>query len=194
MDEVKVLVEGYAKKIKNGWIASSSAVLVKSNGKNIVVDPGCNKQKLMDALEKENLKTGDVDFVLLTHSHFDHTLLAGIFENAKVLDCEEIFDGDMQVSHSGTIPGTKLKIIQTPGHTDDHCSLLIKTEKGVCAIAGDVFWWQEGEKQEIDINKKDPAHPSNIKKLAKSRKLLLESADWIIPGHGKPFNTKRQSL
>jgi glyoxylase-like metal-dependent hydrolase (beta-lactamase superfamily II) len=190
MDEVKVLVEGYARRMKNGWAASSAAILVRSSGKTIIVDPGCNRQRLMGALKRERLRTGDIDFVFLTHSHFDHSMLAGIFENAKVIDCEEIFDGDMQVSHHGAIPGTGLKIIQTPGHTDDHCSLLANTEKGVCAIAGDVFWWEEGERQSIDIGKPDAAHPSDVKKLAKSRKMLLERADWVIPGHGGPFNTK----
>jgi glyoxylase-like metal-dependent hydrolase (beta-lactamase superfamily II) len=192
MDEVAVLAEGYARKTKNGWIANSTSVLVKSRGKIIIVDPGCRRQMLLDALKRENVKTGDVDFVLITHSHADHSMLMGIFGNAKVLDCDEIFDGDMQVSHGGAIPGTSLKIIQTPGHSEDHCSLLAKTEKGICAIAGDVFWWQEGEKQEINANRKDAAHPSDVKKLARSRKLLLERADWIIPGHGKPFRTKRR--
>jgi glyoxylase-like metal-dependent hydrolase (beta-lactamase superfamily II) len=192
MDEVKVLVEGYAKRIKNGWVASSTAILVRSSGKTIIVDPGCSRQRLMAALKREKMETGDVDFVLITHSHVDHTMLAGIFENAKVLDCEEIFDGDVQVSHRGTIPSTGLEIIKTPGHTDDHCSLLAKTEKGVCAIAGDVFWWEEGEEQSIDIGKLDAAHPSDMKKLAKNRKMLLERTDWIIPGHGKPFKTGRK--
>ena len=191
MDEVVVLVEGYARRIKNGWKASSASVLVRSNGKRIIIDPGCNRKKLTGALKRESLKTGDIDFVVLTHSHVDHAMLAGMFENAKVIDCEKIFKGDMQLPHRGIVPGTELKIIQTPGHTDDHCSLLAKTERGVCAIAGDVFWWEKGEKQIIDINKPDAAHPSSMKKLAKSRKALLEKADWIIPGHGKPFSTER---
>jgi len=55
-----------------------------------------------------------------------------------------------------------------------------------------VFWWQEGESQSISISKPDAAHPSDIKKLAKSRKMLLERADWIIPGHGRPFRTRRK--
>ena len=31
MTEIKVLIEGYAKEIKNGWVANSTAVLVRSN-------------------------------------------------------------------------------------------------------------------------------------------------------------------
>lgn len=79
MSEVKVLIEGYAREIPSGWIASSTLTLVKAGGKNIIVDPGCNPRKLILALENEGLKTRDIGFVLLTHSHTDHTLLAGIF-------------------------------------------------------------------------------------------------------------------
>ncbi|MBU1877039.1 MBL fold metallo-hydrolase, partial [Patescibacteria group bacterium] len=83
MAKVKVLIRGYAKKIENGWLASSTVTLVQSNDKNIIVDPGCNRKKLVEELLKENLKTTDIDFVFLTHFHTDHTLLTGIFENAK---------------------------------------------------------------------------------------------------------------
>lgn len=40
MAEVKILIEGYAKKTENGWLASSTVTLVRSNDKNIIVDPG----------------------------------------------------------------------------------------------------------------------------------------------------------
>jgi len=40
MAKVKVLIEGYAKKTKDGWLASSTATLIKDDDKNIIVDPG----------------------------------------------------------------------------------------------------------------------------------------------------------
>ena len=50
MSEIKILIEGYAKESENGWSANSSVVLVKSNGKNIIVDPGFDKEKLLGAM------------------------------------------------------------------------------------------------------------------------------------------------
>lgn len=194
MNKIKVLISGYAGQIENGWLASSTVTLVQSNGKNIIIDPGCNRNKLIEGLSKNNLKTADIDFVLLTHGHTDHTLLAGIFENAKVLNSEEIYDNDNQVEHNNIIQGTDLKIIQTPGHSPEHCSLVVPADEGIYVVAGDVFWWTDDEKQEIDIEKEDQAHPEevNIKKLIKSRKRILEIADYIIPGHGKIIkNTKK---
>lgn len=190
MSEVKVLIEGYAKKVKGGWIASSTVTLVKSNGKTIIVDPGCNRRRLMEALEKEHLKTSDVDYVMVTHNHADHYLLAGIFENAKILNWDEIYYDDLQLAHGNIVPGTDITIIRTPGHTPDHSSLIVPTSKGVCVVAGDLFWWVEGEKQKIQIKRKDQAHQADMKSLIASRKKILKIADFIIPGHGKMMENK----
>ncbi|MDP2908357.1 MAG: MBL fold metallo-hydrolase [Nanoarchaeota archaeon] len=192
MTEVKILIEGYAKPLKNGWLANSSVVFIKSNGKNTIADPGFDREKLFKALKKEKLKTSDIDFVFLTHGHTDHSLLAGIFENAKIIDELYVYQKDVITKHDGVIPDTDLKVIRTPGHMEEHCSLIVETEKGIYAVAGDVFWWSENEKQEIDINKpdNDPEH-MNIQKLIASRKKILELADYIIPGHGKMFKIEK---
>jgi|SRR5680860_262262 len=193
MTEIKVLIEGYAKEIKGGWKASSSVVLVRNRKKNMLIDTGCNRKKLIDALKKEKIQIEDIDFVILTHNHLDHTLLAGIFENAKVLTTEEMYKNDKQVEHSNNVPGTDLKIIQTPGHCNEHCSVVIPVGKETYVVAGDVFWWIDGEKQFVDVNQIDDAHANevNMKKLIQSRKKLLKIADYIIPGHGKIIRVKR---
>jgi len=179
MNEVKVLLEGHARKIKGGWIANSAAVLVRSNGKNIIVDPGCERKRLLDALKKEKLSAEDIDYVVLTHRHEDHALLAGIFRNAKV------------ITKGSSVPGTDVRLLPTPGHTADHISIAVPTSKGLCVIAGDVFWWMDGEKQAIDVNRKDPAHVFDMEKLVESRKKILEIADYVIPGHGKMFRVEK---
>ncbi len=203
MSEIKILIEGYAKEINGGWLASSTVTLVKSTArlcegsgvasKNIIIDPGCNREKLLAALDKENLKVEDIDFVLLTHNHLDHTLLAGIFPNARVLTSEEMYKNDNQVAHGNIIPDTDMKIIQTPGHCNEHCSLIAPAEKGIYVVAGDVFWYVDGETQTADIQKVDDAHSAevNMKNLIESRKKILEIADYIIPGHGKMFKVNK---
>jgi glyoxylase-like metal-dependent hydrolase (beta-lactamase superfamily II) len=189
--ELKVLIEGYAKQAKSGWVASSTTTLVKSNGKNIIVDPGCNRAKLLNSLKKKNLKAKDIDYIFLTHNHPDHVLLAGMFENAKVIDELYVYCGDVITKHGGVIPGTDLKIIRTPGHMEEHCSLVVPARQGTYVVAGDVFWWLENEKQEVNISRpdNDPEH-MDLQKLIASRKKILEIADWVIPGHGKMFRVK----
>lgn len=195
MSEVKVLIEGYAREIKKGWLASSTVTLVKSNNKNIIVDPGCNRSLLLKVLKENNLSVDDIDFVLLTHGHVDHALLAGIFEKAKIVTFENLmYDKDLQLEFDKNILGKETEIINTPGHCAEHISLIVNTSKGKHAIAGDVFWWAENEEQKVDVNKEDDAHPSetDMKKLKESRKKILEIADYIIPGHGKMFKVNKK--
>jgi glyoxylase-like metal-dependent hydrolase (beta-lactamase superfamily II) len=192
MSEIKILIEGYAKQTADGWIANSSVVLVRSNGKNIIADPGFDREKLLNALKREKLEITDIDFVFLTHGHVDHSLLAGIFAGAKIVDELYVYQKDAIIKHNGIVPGTDLEVVRTPGHMEEHCSLIVRTEKRVYAVAGDVFWWMDGEKEEIDINRpaSDPEH-MNIRKLVVSRKKILELADYVIPGHGKMFRVEK---
>lgn len=191
MTKVKVLIEGYAKQINNGWLASSTVTLIESNGKKIVIDPGCNKTKLLNELSKNNLTPSDIDFVLLTHNHTDHVLLTAIFEKAKVLNDTEIYDDDNQIEHGGVIPGTDLKIIGTPGHDQFHCAVVAEDENlGKVVVAGDVFWWRDDEEKKIDyeslLNHPDP-YVKNDQELLTSRRKILDIANYVIPGHGKMF-------
>ena len=76
-----------------------------------------------------------------------------------------------------------------------HCSLLVQDENlGKVAIAGDVFWWEDGQEQKIDevslIELKD-SYVKNKEDLINSRKKVLAFADYIIPGHGKPFKIEK---
>lgn len=197
MARVKVLVQGYDKKSSGySWQAIPTVTLVQDKGLNIIVDPGNNRELLLKELKKERLELGDIDYVLITHWHVDHFLLAGIFPEAKVLDGELIYVGDTAKKHKAVIPGTNLKIISTPGHDSSDCSLLVPSEKGLVAIVGDVFWWSVGQKQEIDkeslLNLEDK-YIKDQKALLKSRKKILEIADWIIPGHGKMFKNPRRT-
>jgi len=195
MAELKVLIEGYAKKLKKGWVASSTACLITTENKKIVTDPGCNRKKLIEALAKEGLTTDDIDYVFLSHCHPDHILLAGIFENAKFItfDTNLMYDKDLMLEFDKHALGKDIEIIETPGHVLEHLSLIINTPNGKIAVAGDVIWWVDGEKQVFDINQKDhsQAKGMDMDKLIESRKRILEIADYIIPGHGKMFKVKK---
>ena len=58
------------------WKVSSTVCLIISGDKKIITDPGCNRKALLEALNKENLSTSDIDFVFLSHRHPDHIMLA----------------------------------------------------------------------------------------------------------------------
>lgn len=192
MNKVKVLIEGFAYKNDNYKKVSPSVVLIETDTLKIIVDPGLNRKDLLDALEKEKLKTGQIDFVVLTHNHLDHSALVSAFEKAIILDDEQKYIQNGEISMQGeNILGQGVEIISTPGHDPFHCSVLIKTEDmGTVVVAGDTFWWRDGNEPEKDfeslINLKDP-FVKDEKALIESRKKILEIADYIIPGHGKMF-------
>ena len=190
MDKIKVLVEGYAREEKGQEFASSTATLIQSDNLNIIVDPGMNRKMLLEGLANEKLGVEDINVVILTHTHLDHSLLAGIFQNAQVFDNSDIYSFDGKIGgHEGVIPGTSIKIINTPGHDQFHCSVLVITEDlGRVAIAGDVFWWRDEEEQKIDrqslLDHEDP-YVKDETALKQSRLEILDMAGYIIPGHGK---------
>ncbi len=195
MTELKVLIEGYARKENSTEDASSTTTLIREGEINIIVDPGMNRDLLLKSLKKEKLSPDKINYVILTHYHLDHSLLTGIFENAKVLDDEGIYSFDGMIKkHDGKVPETNIEIIKTPGHDPFHCSILIETKEGKLIIAGDVFWWYDDEEQKTDkeslINREDP-YVRDKGALINSRKLVLEKADYIIPAHGKMFKVEK---
>jgi glyoxylase-like metal-dependent hydrolase (beta-lactamase superfamily II) len=196
MSTIKLLVKGYAKKVNNQEYASSGVTLIRDSGLNILVDTGMDRKKLMLALKKEKLMPDDINYVVITHTHLDHCLLAGIFTKSKIIDDNSIysFDGKI-VEHNKTIPKTKIKIISTPGHDQFHYGVLVETkEYGMVALTADLFWWPDNKKQLTDykslLNLNDQ-YLKDKKALVKSREKILKITNYIIPGHGDPFFFKK---
>lgn len=158
----------------------STITLVVDKGLNIIVDPGTLPHHgiLIGELKKRALSIDDINIVCITHSHVDHYRYVGLFTQAKVLDYWGWWVGDSWGSATGII-NDRIKIIETPGHTDDSITLLVKTSSGTIAICGDVFW-------DRDFPVDDP-YAADKELLAASRKKLLQTADFIIPGHGDVF-------
>lgn len=196
MTKVTVLIEGYARKTKRGWLASSSTTLIEDSGKKVIVDPGINRNLLLQKLRGQGLVPDDIDIVFITHYHPDHMLLASMFEKAMIVDGDTVYDKDDEVGYEGNVPGTGLEVILTPGHAHEHAALVVNRDNEKIVVAADVFWWNDQEKQQTDdiealINKKDP-FTKDWEALKESRRKVLQTADWIIPGHGKMFRNIRK--
>ena len=191
MNTVKVLIEGYAKVNPDGtWDATSTTTLIDTGKHKIIMDPGCHRQLLLEALAREGLEKGDIDTVFISHYHPDHCLLMGCFENATVFDSIQWQKGPIGGETKDTLPDTNIQIIKTPGHAPEHASPLVAASEGKVLGGADVFWWRAGEEQKIDISKHDD-FASDQKTLQLSRSLALKIADYIIPGHGKMFSVQK---
>lgn len=192
MNKIHVLVEGYAHEGENGtYVASPTAYLIEtSDGRKILVDPGANKQKLLDALESLQVKPEDMSFIYLTHYHPDHFLNLKLFPNLDVYDGDIHWSDDTEEFYQGNLGIDGIEILKTPGHSGEHTSLLVDTEEGKVCLAQDVFWWEDGKQKsdtEEDLLDLEDPYATDTEALKTSRKLVLEKADWIIPGHGKKF-------
>ncbi|MBU2545364.1 MBL fold metallo-hydrolase [Patescibacteria group bacterium] len=176
MAEVKVLIEGYTSDGSEEEKTCATVSLIKDGDLNIVVDPGVleNQQILIDALNKEGLGVNDIDIVFITHSHLDHYRNIGMFPMAKALEYYGLWEGNICEDWEEQFTDD-IRIIKTPGHNYDGLTLLVKTNEGIVAICGDVFWKES-------LPKDDP-YASDKEELEKSRKKVLELADYIIPGH-----------
>ena len=123
-------------------------------------------RKLTDQLKDLGLTPADIEYVSVSHSHFDHIGNAGLFAASTwIVDADErahafrpqarasarefaaysaletaktvLIEGD--ASHDVFGDGS-VSIVQTPGHTPGHTVLLVRLRKaGVVILTGDMW-------------------------------------------------------
>jgi glyoxylase-like metal-dependent hydrolase (beta-lactamase superfamily II) len=178
----------------------STVTLIKSN-KNIVVDTGSfrDQDRIISSLKDHNLTPEDINIVILTHLHLDHTVNTHLFKNAQIM-CKfrgGDYPGQMHTPSKGNLQRADLSdgneiaenvfIMHTPGHTDDMISVRVNTDKGSVVIAGDAI----PGKEYMNIEKQPNPVLMDVEEFNKSRKKILEVADYIVPGHGDIFKVEK---
>jgi len=185
--EVKILIEGYTGVDNlNGQERTQPTIsLVKDKDIVMIVDPGVlpSQKVLIEKLSKEGLSLEDINYVFITHSHLDHYRNVGMFANAKVIEYFGIWDKNKVKDRIENLT-ENIRILMTPGHDYTSLTLFANTKQGVIAICGDVFWQED--KPEVDLYAQD------LTKLNQSRQMVLEVANFIIPGHGAMYKVKER--
>ncbi|MEM8864449.1 MAG: MBL fold metallo-hydrolase [Planctomycetota bacterium] len=195
---VHVITEGYVQPIEGKEFVpgkvddgerkvAGTVVLVKAVGATIVADPGmvADRNLILDGLAQHGVTPADVTHVFISHHHPDHTVNIGMFPKAKTIDFIGEYENDVWRDHPNPAtlaPG--VRVLRTPGHTNEDASLLVETDEGVYALTH--VWWNEQMQPEVDPLAEAP------ETLIKSRQLILDVADWIIPGHGRKFANPRK--
>jgi glyoxylase-like metal-dependent hydrolase (beta-lactamase superfamily II) len=108
-------------------------------GRSIVVDPGPLHDEHLDAVAEV---AGQVEAVVVTHHHIDHTEAARSF--AERMGCgvrgldpqqcwrsEPLSDGEVL-----SVDGLEVEVVTTPGHTSDSVSLLLGADRAL--LTGDM--------------------------------------------------------
>ncbi|MFY4775134.1 N-acyl homoserine lactonase family protein [Metabacillus sp. RGM 3146] len=201
------------------WIPMWATAL-SEGGYNVLIDTGIHDLKWVednigpcrqqfDETIVEALKRGvgwspeDVDIVINTHLHYDHSGNNKVFKNARFvvqkkeweaaqnpIPCQdsiyfkELFDAkavnyfnlSFVDGEEEIVPG--IKVFLTPGHSEGHQSVLVNTEEGILCVAGDVSNLLENIYENV---------PAGIltctKEIYGSMEEVRKRAEFILPGH-----------
>jgi glyoxylase-like metal-dependent hydrolase (beta-lactamase superfamily II) len=195
---LSVIVEGYAREASNNVsVASSSTILLQYKNGNYLIDPGCNPEKLQEALALKSLTTTDITAIFLTHYHLDHVLNIRLFPRIPLYDGAMLWQDDLEIPHHDSWLFPEFQMIYTPGHAFEEYSLLVDTENlGLVSISQDIFWWADGTQNDATVDlllaTEDPFAYDQAKLQESRRKILNSGAQWIIPGHGVIFKNPLQ--
>lgn len=180
------------------------------NRNYLLVDENSNKAVLIDASETPDdvIKTIDdanvkVEYILLTHGHFDHVLgvnklkektgakvlvhESDAFMLSKINEVMSLFgmgpyevpkyDGTFKDGDVIKIGDKEIKIIHTPGHTEGCVSFLVDGK----LFSGDTLFRESVGRTDLP--------GGSLKKLSDSVKNVLFKLDdetEVYPGHGEP--------
>ena len=162
-------------------------------------------------MKAQGLETDDIDIVILTHMHWDHCQNTDLFTNARVLVNPTEIDyarspnkwdlavaagmADMMrnmkvesVSEGDTIV-EGVSIIETPGHTKGHMSILVEINGENVIIAGDALPESGSIARGLPYNvfwDVSDAHESVEKMVAAS--------NVFYPGHDRPFRVEGDEI
>ena len=191
--KVKVLKPGYSQWIKPDKLRASGTITLVYGNINIIVDTGgpCDKLALLDVLAGEGLTPDDIMYVVCTHGHSDHIGNNNLFPEAIFIVSHDISQGDCYTLHDFNrepyFIDNDVEVIATPGHTKQDVSVIVRSNRGTDAIVGDLFECESDLEQE-DIWKNMSEFPEEQEA---NRKMILEIAEFIIPGHGSEFLTEK---
>jgi hydroxyacylglutathione hydrolase len=177
--------------------------IVREKGSDLalIVDPGDEAERLLDAIDALGIKT--VDAILVTHTHFDH--VGAVAPVAKATSapvyCPELetvvlanimdfvpwpgfgpfesYEADRTVAGGETLElvGLTIDVIFTPGHSPGHVTYALRNEDAL--FSGDVLF--QGSVGRVDLPGGD--WPT----LLKSIESLIDSypaETTVYPGHG----------
>ncbi|MBQ4569358.1 MAG: MBL fold metallo-hydrolase [Ruminococcus sp.] len=188
------------KVFKVGVLATNSYLITDSEtGKAAVIDPGFADKRLTAALEE--LEDGALEYILLTHGHFDHIGAVSEYAarfGAKVvisaLDAPFLSDNSLNLSgrlfrgiepmqadvtlndnDTVSLGSTTLRFILTPGHTcGSGCYV---SEEDRIIFSGDTLFYRS-------VGRTDFATSDPEAMLSSLHKLMSLQGDYrVLPGH-----------
>lgn len=181
---VDVLTAGYADER-----VASTVTLIRDGDLVVVADPGmvADRARILDPLRALGVTPEDVTDVVFSHHHPDHTLNAALFPNARFHDHWAIYRGDEWDDRpaDGFELSGSVRLMATPGHTEQDISTLVDTAAGLVVLTH-LWWTSAGPAQ-------DPLAQDATAQSESRRKVLALKPVLIIPGHGPAFEPTEET-
>jgi len=212
MARLDILTYGFAFISDQGTFGFSSISLITQGYRKILIDtgPASRRQLLYKALESKNLSPEDIDTVILTHLHWDHCQNTDLFTNARILLHPRELDyarnpnaGDVNAAwyiaammdkmkaepvSEGDSVADGISIIDTPGHTKGHISVVVEIDGETATVTGDAL---------PDTGTIARGVPYNVfwdmKDARESVEKILDTSKIFYPGHDRPFRIEGQT-
>ena len=206
MANLDILTYGFSFVSDQGTLGWSTISLLTVGDRNVVIDtgPASRRPMLYQALKSHNLSFEEIDTVILTHLHWDHCQNTDLFRDARIAVHPKELDyarnpnrgdvsaawyiadmlGKMKVEpvSDGDEIAEGVTIIDTPGHTKGHLSVLADVDGEKVLVAGDALPDGGAVKRRLPYNifwDVDEATGSVAK--------ILDASDVSYPGHDRPF-------
>ncbi len=208
MNKWEILLPGMPITTNLGFLGLCNVVLIRIDDKYMIFDPGHygNREPLLSALRNRGLGVNDIDYVVLSHLHFDHAINALLFPRAKIIiSRDEIYyaqsnpndpylvtylidlikDRLITVKDNEEFLGANFILL--PGHTGGTMGGLLLKDKVL--LAGDAIKYMSEA-----VNRRASFTYYNGELANESITRALSIAKMIIPGHDIPFIVEGNSI
>ncbi len=193
MDDFPIRIDGpvYYCGFSSADSYGATSYFIRHPGGNWLIDSPRSVTHLMRRIEQ----MGGIRYVFLTHRDdvADAAVFARRFGAARIIHRKDL---SAQPGAELVIDGTEpidiepeFRIIPTPGHSPGHCVLLFA---GRYLFTGDHVWWS-AERRMLDawrLGWRD----SWEQQTASMGRLLEESFQWVLPGHGGRVSLPRDEM
>lgn len=208
----RILIPGNPLRTSIGSLGASSVTLVENDDLKILIDTSHygRRKLLLQEMEANHIAPSSIDYVILTHLHWDHVLNYDLFQNSEFLISSAELEYNLEVSEDDPYSfrnfrkiSDKLQIIEvpnkdyvfkrgisiysTPGHTKGHMVVLSEDKDHSILNTGDAIpnlrAWFRGKPDIIT------GHPDDASRSAELIKNLGQHS-VIIPGHDPPFTVQ----
>lgn len=194
------LIKAFPGKSNTGALGLSNAELIVINGTKILFDTGSHgvKPTLVKSLNRLKVQADEIDAIVLSHLHYDHSENVAMFPKAKLFLSKKEWEyahetcdiytpyenltylssRDVEfITKDGQDIFDGMKVIFTPGHTPGHISLVLETDNGRWTLAADAV----KNRGELTLGEADQFVSESDSK--NSIEKVKSISDRVLPGH-----------